>query len=100
MNSKEFSSCLSLKSETICHIIAVHHKGNFHVSSVTFWVSQWVSKQSPNPSKYNCQQAAAERSFERTVLTAWKGRNILAERWYISKHSTEFCYHFKFSLHY
>lgn len=80
MNSKEFSSCLSLKSETVYHIIAVHRKGNFHVSSVTFLgILVGVSKQSPNPSKYNWQQAAAERSFEKTVLTAWKGRNILAE---------------------
>lgn len=40
-----------------------------------------VSKPSPNPSKYNWQQVAAERRFERTVLTSWKGRNILVERY-------------------
>lgn len=57
-----------------------------------------VSKPSPIPSEYNWHQAAAQRSFEGTVLTARKGRNTLVERWCISKHNTEFCYHFKFSL--
>lgn len=78
----EFCSCLSLKSEAVSHIIAVHWKGNFHMSSVTFWVQEIlvsVSKPSPNPSNYNWQQVAAERNFERAIFTAWKGRYLSRE---------------------